>query len=38
MRNSICRLAASSSKFIETLSNIMKKIDDTQSTIVQNMK
>ena len=26
------------SKFVEALSNIMKKIDDTQSTIVQNMK
>jgi hypothetical protein len=26
------------SKFIETLSNIMKKIDETQETIVQNLK
>jgi hypothetical protein len=26
------------SKFVETLSNIMKKIDDTSSAIVQNMK
>jgi CRISPR/Cas system CSM-associated protein Csm2 small subunit len=26
------------SKFVETLSNIMKKIDDTQETIVQNLK
>ena len=26
------------SKFVETLSNIMKKIDSTQETIVQNLK
>ena len=26
------------SKFVETLSNVMKKIDETQEAIVQNMK
>jgi CRISPR/Cas system CSM-associated protein Csm2 small subunit len=26
------------SKFVEALSNILKKIDDTQNTIIQNMK